>query len=242
MLEVELPDLNLVPVTLDPVPEEALMHEDKQQQQQQQQAPRPLADWLSVGEPVAIPLSPKWAGRDEDLAHFIRAEAATHRYWLVHLACTMNPASGGRIEAANLTCYLGRDDGVTGKLPIAMSMAPSRVRDIQPLKTTRSLKVSADLKVVTPAIEYDWATDRNAAADIVVAFNLQRPEPFWSLTESATLALEGSFRFAVVVRAVRETAATLKVELDGRARQTRFGVFKFRSALPQRLGEPIALP
>jgi hypothetical protein len=237
-MEVEIPDFNLVPVTLLPEAEEPQMGLDKPPEP----APQPLAEQLSVGVPVAIPMSPKWAGQDEDLAHFIRAEAATHRYWLVHLACTLSPAPDSRIEGANLTCYLGREDGAPEHLPIAMSMTPSRVRDIQPLKTAKSLKVSADLKVVAPAIEYGWESERDKAADVVVAFNLQRPEPFWSLKGSDNLPLEGSFRFAVVVRAERAIAANLKIALDGRVRERRFGIFKFRVSLPPSLGEPTPLP
>jgi hypothetical protein len=237
-MDVTLPHINMVPATVLPVAEEALMGGDEPQQP----PPPALVESLSVGEPVAIGLSPEWAASDADLAGFIRAEARTHRYWLVHLACTLTPAPGSRIESANLTTYLGREDGATGTLPIAMSMSPERVRDIQPLKTARSLKLSTDLKIVEPAVEYGWASERDEAADVIVAYNLQKPQPFWALKGNSHLPLEGSFRFAMVVRAGRGTAANLKVALDGRARERRFGMFRFRVSLPPSLSEPVRLP
>lgn len=237
-MDVSIPDITMVPVTLLPSADEALMGGDKPQKP----PPDSLAENLSVGEPVAIALSPEWADRNEDLANFIRAEAETHRYWLVHLACTFSPAKDSRIEGANLTCYLGREDGATEKLPIAMSMTPERIRDIQPLKTARSLKLSADLKVVAPEVEYGWGTERDTAADVIVAYNMQKPQPFWSLKGSDHLSLAGSFRFALVVRAERGTAANLKIALDGVARERRFGVFRFRVPFPPSLGGPIPLP
>lgn len=237
-MDVTFPDITMVPAAAVPVAEEALMGEDKPQEP----PPDALIDCLSIGEPVAIALSPEWAGADKDLAEFIRAEANTHRYWLVHLACTLIPAPDSRIEGVNLTCYLGREDGSAGKRPIAMSMTPERVRDIQPLRSAWSVKLSADLKIVSPGVEYRRETERDDTSDVVVAYNLQKPEPFWVLKQNSHLALEGSFPFAVVVRAESNMAANLKITLDGKARERRFGLFRFRVALPASLSEPIRLP
>jgi hypothetical protein len=104
------------------------------------------------------------------------------------------------------------------------------------------VKLSADLKIVSPGIEYRREAERDDAPDAVVAYNLQKAEPFWVLKETGHLALEGSFPFVVVVRAERDMLANLKIALDGKARERRFGMFRFRVALPPSLSEPIRLP
>lgn len=238
MIEFEIPDISLVPVTLTPVPDQPLMTDAVPPSP----LPKPIDEQLSVGQPVAIHLTPQWAGRDEELAQFIRAESATHRYWLVHLACTLSPAADSTIETANLTCYLAREDGNTDQLPIAMSMTPSRIRDIERLRVSRTVKVSADLRVVEPALEYGQETDHDKTTNVVVAHNLQEPDPFWSLRGTDGVALEGSFRFAVVVRAEHDSGANLQIALNGQARERRFGFFRFRVYLPPALRQPVKLP
>jgi hypothetical protein len=236
-MDIELPKFTLLPVALEPTAEEPLMAADSTQQ-----TPEPLFDHLSVGEPIPILLSREWASGDHDLANFIEAESQTHSYWLVYLACTMTPGPASQIESANFTCYLGHNSGDTEALPIAVSMTPERVRDIEHLKRTTSLKLTADLKLVTPGVEVGRTAEGDVVSDVIVAYNLQRPEPFWALKRSDRLPLEGSFRFALVVRARRGQLATLRLGLGGTVRERRFGLFPYRVPLPQQLAEPMSLP
>ncbi|HTX01320.1 MAG TPA: hypothetical protein VMD59_21225 [Acidimicrobiales bacterium] len=201
----------------------------------------PFKDALSLGVPLSRALTAEGAD-DEQMAAFIEAESATHRYCLVNLACTLNPAEDVSIRTANLTCLLRRRDGGAGDPPIAMSMTPERVRDIEPLRTTSKLRLSFDLKIVSPSIEYERDRQGNAASDVVVAYCLQQPTPFWKLTRSEQLPLVGSYCFAVVVRIDRDAPAELMLRLDGQGHAKHLGLFGYSILLPPRLNQPFALP
>ncbi len=237
-MDVAFPEINFAPAIMLPAAEETVMDAA---------APAVTRGWtpgaqLSVGEPVAIALSPEWAASSADLAGFIAAEAATHRYWLVHLACTLVPAPDCRIERISLTCYLGLEKGSPGQPPIAMSMTPERVMDVRSLKNEWSVKLGAGLKLLTPEVGYDHVTEREKGASAVVAYNLLGSQPFWAMQENDQLPLEGSFRFALVARAERTAQANLRLAITGSARARRLGLFPFRSDLPLGLGERRRLP
>src|SRR5437868_4036968 len=65
-----------------------------------------LPSMVSVGRPIAIPLSDKSASEDKELASFLAAEANVARYHLVHLACTFEDSDLARIAKARLIVRL----------------------------------------------------------------------------------------------------------------------------------------
>jgi hypothetical protein len=215
-MEVTVPELTPVPTVLTST---------RSADRGRAASPPELRDRLSLGEPLALPLTPDRTGEDAALRAFVEAEAATSGYWLVHLACTFTPADDERLERAWLTVSLERDDGAQAPGPIAWSMAPMRLE--RPLQRGRTLKIGANAAFASAGVE--TGTTTTGAAVYLAALNLQEPTPTWEFTRTAADEIRGATQLALVVRAPRAAPVSGTVELTAALRTRRFGLLPMRA-------------
>ena len=158
----------------------------------------PLADRVSLGCPLAIPLTPDWAASDPQLKTFIEAEAGSARYGLVYLACTFKPAENERISRAWLSVNLDvGPPSQAGDAAIAWSMEP--MRTAKPLNLHRTLSIKVPVKFV----EANAAMGSEVSMEQLFceALGLQEPTPSWEFTDSESQRLRGTHRLNLVIRA-----------------------------------------
>jgi hypothetical protein len=193
--------------------------------------PRELRVRLSLGEPLAVPMTAEFAAGDAALRTFVEGEAAISRYWLVHLACTFSPPDDERLERAWLSVSLSRDDdGTAAPRPIAWSMNPMRLE--RPVQHARALKVGANAKLVEASL--DAGRTITGGAVYLEALNVQEPTPSWEFHRTDADEIRGSFQLALVVRAPREAGVDGTVELTATIRTRRFGLLAVRAEVPDR--------
>jgi hypothetical protein len=192
--------------------------------------PRQLGVRLSLGDPLSVALTPDFAADDNELRAFVESEAASARYWLVHLACTFSPADGELLESAWLTVTLRREDGGGIPRPIAWSMSP--MRQERPVQRSRTLKIGAKAKVIEASA--DAGTTVTGGLVYLEALNLQEPTPSWEFRRTAADEITGSCRLALVVRGPREVGVDGTVELTATVRTRRFGLLAVRADVPDR--------
>jgi hypothetical protein len=191
-----------------------------------------LRDQLSVGEPLAIRVTPDFAGADAALAQFVAAEEATASYWLVHLACTFAPSNGRRIDEALLSVALERDDGAAAPPPIAWSMAPMVLE--RPTQQARTLKLGANLQAVQAGM--DAGTTVTGAHVHLRAVGLHESRPAWEFRRTPADEVRGSYRLALVARVPRDAPASGIVAVEATIHEQSRMLRKMRARAVERSG------
>lgn len=158
-------------------------------------ADAPFADLFAMGAAGAIPLSGRPSWMDGELAEFLEREAATARYYLVHLACDFRPREAARVTQAWIKVGLqGQPAGAA--LPLAWSMDPLRLAD--KAEENLSAKISGSATLFGAEIS---ASEKLAREDpYLLAHGLQGSEPYWEINELPKRRLEGVHRLKLVVR------------------------------------------
>jgi hypothetical protein len=215
-MELEAPDLAEVAVALQP------------ERRVVRGATRPPAPrgGVSLGEPVAVALTPDFATEDAALRAFLEAEPS--RYWLVHLACTfrLDEDEDAPLHKAWLRTELGAERG----RPIAWSMTPMRLA--RATERSRTLKLGADAKLAQAGVEAGSATEGSLV--YLEALHLLEPTPTWEFSRTEADEIRGSALLALVVRAPSDAAVQGTVALSAVARSRRFGVLPFKAELADR--------
>jgi hypothetical protein len=183
---------------------------------------------ISLGEPVAVPITPAFAAGDAPLRAFVEAEADSSRYWLVHLACTFPTATNDEdpLHKAWLRVDLTSDSA----RPIAWSMTPMRLA--RATERSRTLKLGADAKLAQAGVEAGTTTEGSVV--YLEALHLLESTPTWEFSRTDADEIRGSTLLAVVVRAPVAAVVRGAVELTAVVRGRRFGVVPFRAELPDR--------
>ena len=220
-MEVQVPELVELDTTLAPAAATSRRGEVH---------PRELRARLSLGDPLSVALTPDFAADDDELRAFVEGEAASARYWLVHLACTFTPADAERLESAWLTVTLRREDGGGNPRPIAWSMSP--MRQERPVQRSRTLKIGAKAKVIEANV--DVGATVTGGLIYLEALNLQESTPSWEFRRTGADEIAGSCRLALVVRGPREVGVDGTVELTATVRTRRFGLLAVRADVPDR--------
>jgi hypothetical protein len=185
---------------------------------------------LSLGEPVALAMTPEFASGDEVLRAFVEAEADVSRYWLVHLACTFVAGGNEPLYKAWLAVELASADRAASSAPIAWSMTPMRLA--RPSQSSRTLKLGTDAKFAQASVEAGRTTETSLV--YLEALHLRESTPTWEFSRTSADEIHGTMLMALVVRAPASVAVDANVQLTAVVRSRRFGVVPFRAELRDR--------
>lgn len=182
----------------------------------------PLDGRVSLGGPLAVPVTSAYAADDKDLAAFVEQEAARAVYHVVHLAVAMAPEprtprlDSVRVEL-NLSAH-GSPAGSGQEPPIAWSMAPSKIDDEEQIGTT--LRLGPQLKIAPlEATLGDYSRTRTVrrSRPLLEAVGELSPQPRWVMRGTKDTPLTGSQRLVLVVRVpigiVAELATTVQASV-----------------------------
>jgi hypothetical protein len=230
MRSVELPELPERPVAL--ALEERALRGDRGNQGTNPEVT--LEGRVSVGGPVAVPVTPGYVADDRDLRAFVEQEARKARYHLVHFAMTFEPRRSGdsALETASIEMVLSSHDSAVD--PIAWSMLPLRVLD--PFQVTQSVKLGPQLKLLgveAAAGSVERSRTQQHADVFLEGLRELRADPAWQFERTKSFSLTGSHRLTMVVRAGR--GATVRGNITVRAAIKQRRIFSYRADLPDPL-------
>jgi hypothetical protein len=228
MITISLPDSPLIDVVLQP--------ENRVEKGLTAAPHSPLENQVSLGTPIVIALTPERVGEDRDLAEFVKAEAATFRYYLVHMACTFNPSDDAPFVKAWYQVNLSRQDGATDALPIAWSMEPDRQQEKVDISSNAEL--GFDLKLLSGKIK-DPATVVKETS-LQALYELQ-PTPTWEFTQTSLDPIKGNYRLRMVVRAPKDVASTGTIGLTATVQKKHLGIFPYHAEFPPVLPQTFTL-
>ena len=191
---------------------------------------QPLVGPISLGGPVAIPLTPARLDGDRELASFVEADTA-FRYDLVHLAGTFVPAEDEPLERVWVKVTLSRVDQGEPPLPIAWSMKPDRLEDTGASST--AIKLGGSLKIADVGLQLgaDRGTQHVLRDVRLEALYELQSNPTWVLERTKGSAIRGTQRFALVLRTPRDTRATMSIDVGAVIQRRRFGFLTHRARL-----------
>jgi hypothetical protein len=197
------------------------------------ESPPQLKGWISLGQPVAVPLTVAQFGNDPAIRQFLETspDAMNYRFHLVTLACTFHPEEDEPIVSAWLAVQLKRADGSAGEQPIAWSMEPKKVG--QPVKLTSTAKLQGALKIKGFGIEAgltpteEEKIERERPEVICEALNELQSDPTWEFRRQEVDAIFGGFRFALVVRSRDRPATEGRVHLRATVQKTKWKIFTY---------------
>ncbi len=194
-----------------------------------------LNGWISLGEPVALPIGVDQAREDnKDLRRFLELNGGQFKFYLVHLACTFKPSSGEQLLKAWLTVQLAREDGSPGSPPIAWSMKPGRLA--QPVSVSRTVEIGVSLKLADivegPEAGVKQEKIWTESQIFLEALNELQSDPVWEFTRTDTAEIRGGYQFVLVVRCPRETACLGSMRLLATVERKRFLLISYRSDFP----------
>ncbi|MEV4516107.1 hypothetical protein AB0K00_44995 [Dactylosporangium sp. NPDC049525] len=218
MLELDLPDLAAVPLPL--------VDDDTVVRGPDDVPPEPPRR-LFLGGPLAVPLTAATVGEDRDLRAFVEQDGEQHRYHLVHLAFTATAGPDEPpLQSAELHLRLSNDAGVAPA--VAWSMAPERVVDPAQLTTKYALGPKLGLLGVDATLGSVERTTASPSSQVFLeALRLLRSDPAWRFQRTPGLAIDGSWRLVLVVRAPR--GVTTHLSVTARATVRRGRLFGFRT-------------
>lgn len=193
-----------------------------------------LEGWISLGQPVSVPVTLESVADDAELRQFLTAHRAEFKFYLVHLACTFRPAAGEKFANAWLEVKLAREDSTPEPLPIAWSMEPHRLE--KAVEFSRTVKLGASLKlaglVTGPEASVEEQKKWTDAEIFLEALNELQSDPVWEFTMTKSTEIRGLHRLAMVVRVPREAPAQGHVSLSASVQRKRLGLIPYRGTFP----------
>jgi hypothetical protein len=193
-------------------------------------APAIADDLIVVGQPLSLRLTPENARKDDELAHFIEAEAGQWHYHLITFSCTFVPAEDRQIAAAWVQVELTNASATEYPAPIATSM--------EPVKESRVRSISATAKIGVPCIllapEISITGTKEQEQVLLEARYEGTPRPAWHLGETRWATVSGLQRLRLIARASASTEVTGVLSAGATVRYGRFGrsTFSYRSQGP----------
>jgi hypothetical protein len=180
--------------------------------------PASLSRRLCFGGPFPVPIGPNDVRDDPDLLTFIRAEAATTRYVLVHSAVSFCSEPGDpQLHTAAVRMSLSDRGGGPGV--VAWSLMPTVLAT--PVETKRAFSVGPTLKLhgtELSAGSITGETTRDHDEFFLSATGLLTGYPGWDFKRTASVDLHGTHRLVMIVRAATGRPAQLSVTLAASVR------------------------
>lgn len=231
MQNVEFPELSHRPVVL-ALDERTLRGAERDDQEAEPMTA--LRGRVSVGGPVAVPVTSRYVADDSDLRAFVEQEAKKARYNLVHFAMTFERARSAdpALETASIEILLSSHDSAVK--PIAWSMLPLRVLD--PFQVTQVVKLGPQLKLHEAEFNIgsvERSRTQQHAQVFLEALRELRADPAWQFERTKSFSLTGSHRLIMVVRADR--GATVRGTITVKAAIRLRRLFSYRADLPHPL-------
>lgn len=210
-MEIQLPKLTFEEFVLAPLAPAT---------RRKRSSPLDVDEVISIGGPISVLLPLDSLAEDDEARPFIEARAADFSFHLVHTACTVLPDRQGPLTEVALDFELSAATA-RGPAPIALSMTPENLD--RPVELSRSIKLSAPLKIVDAEVERMEKSVKNHI--YVQALNKLRSDPSWHLYRTPTHAIKGMQRFVMIVQGPKGgSTGTLSVKVT--TEQKRFGVFR----------------
>jgi hypothetical protein len=191
---------------------------------------------VQFGGPIATPLLVKDVQDDADLVAFMRDEKA--RWQLVHSGVTFRTERHDRrLETANVQLQLSGADVV------AWSLLPEAAST--PIQTGTSFTFAPKLKLKAVEVSgpsFEGHEEQQGQDPYLRADGLLSAQPAWRFMRTDMVALDGTYRLVMVVRAPVGVTAQLAVTLGGSVRpMLPFRPFKDAVQLRPRSGPTIEL-
>lgn len=178
-------------------------------------SPAALAGRIKLGGPVCVPVTDSYVDKDADLRAFLAQEALRFTYHLVHLSLSCAPEpQKPRLEWVEVQLMLTSSDHA--EPAIAWSMTPLRITD--PAEVTSSWQLGPQLKLLGVEAtlgKLDRSRTNHQAEVYLEGRNELRYDPVWELRRTRTMALRGSHRMIMVVRAARGSTTTISGTVSG---------------------------
>jgi hypothetical protein len=193
----------------------------------------PLEGRVTLGGPLALPLTPDQITDDPVLRAYVEQEAAHSVYHLVHLSLSFAGQPGApRLTSAKIELKLSSTS--TGTEPIAWSMTPLRVTDTTQMERGFTLGPSLKLSEMEASVGEIKQTVTGSRTEVFLqALRELQPDPAWEFTRTRDMDLYGSYRLIMVVRAPLDGATSLSSTVRA---ATRTGLLrKYRRELPEPL-------
>jgi hypothetical protein len=219
MLTLDLPEIELHEVALEPDSRRALRGEPEED--------TTLRSRVELGQIVSVPLKADMAGDDPVLRHFLEAETADYKFHLVRLSCGFKPADGEKFSRAWLKVPLRREDGVMEPGPIAWSMAP--LRQVKSVKVSTTAKIGSKLEILESGIEAGEEYERDEI--FLEANKPQSSDPYWEFQKTDKVEIRGTFLLSLVVRSPTTSVIRGGVLLSVTVQHTRLLFLPVKSAL-----------
>jgi len=191
---------------------------------------------MVLGKPLATLIKEEAVGGDEDLRTFLATEQEAD-FYLVLLACSFEPVPSMHFKDAKLTVVLNRQN-VDLSAPVAWSLKPTAPSD--PVEVSETLKLGMSLKLAEASIER--GERRQRAERGLIAYGELTSTPAWRLQQRRYYSLNGSKRFAIVVRATKGSEPWLLARLDARTVRWPYRLRRPADALPLEFGTYLAQP
>ncbi|MBB6118574.1 hypothetical protein [Nocardiopsis algeriensis] len=192
-----------------------------------------LTERVFLGGPVSVPITPEYTAGDPALKAFVEREAGHSTYHLVHLSVSFANGPGlPPLRTASVELKLSSASGV--RPPVAWSMSPLRVDEVSQVQQTFHLGPELKFQDVEVALGgYEASRSAARTAPFLLGMRELRDDPGWEFTRTRTMALDGTHRLVLVVRAERGGTAGV----TGTVRATTRGnlLRRYRSALPRPL-------
>ncbi|WP_405923583.1 hypothetical protein [Streptomyces sp. NBC_00035] len=178
----------------------------------------PLEGRVSLGGPLAVPVTSAYTADDKDLAAFVEQEAARAVYHVVHLAVAMAPEpKAPRLDSVRVELDLSAHGVPAASVedpPIAWSMAPSKIKDEVEIGTTLRLGPQLKIAPVQATLgEISRTRTVRRSRPLLEAVGELSARPRWVMRGTKDVPLTGSQRLVLVVRVpigiVAEVATTV---------------------------------
>jgi hypothetical protein len=231
MIDIAPPELSPHPITLHLVDEPTRGRDDD--------PAVTIERRVLIGGPLSVPLTADSLSADPELCAFIEHEAAHWTYHLVHLAVTFE---SGRhdppFESALVEVVLST--GETAQPAVAYQMVPLRLTG-QPGGTT-NWRLGPRLRLQDVELELGAVDHKGTSAPGEVsteALRLLRPDPAWRIKATPDQPIDGTHRFAMVVRSPNRAKTTTTISVQAYVRERKLLHYNSRPLQPVLLAGPL---
>jgi hypothetical protein len=208
MIDISRPDLPERPLTL------ASAEPDRGDDQVEHASGLPpLQGRISLGGPVALPVTIDLVARDPQARAYFELESTQASFHLVHISVTFEDgAPPPPLEW--VTVELALSSTSSQVQPVAWSMMPHRVTDTHELQ--RSFTLGPQLKflgVEASAGEISVASKEHRTKVFLEALRDLQSTPKWRFTRTSNMPLRGAHRLVMVIRAERGAATGVRISV-----------------------------
>lgn len=196
-----------------------------------------LEGWISLGEPISIPITPSFVKEDKELQAYINSgEARDFKFNIIYLDCTFRPRDDEPFVNAFLEIQLLRTDDVQKPKPIAWSMHPRIMAEY--IEVSRTIKLGGSLGFVEGVIGIDGEIVRQEKYKYKMLFlkslNERQWNPIWEFNRTKTSEIIGAQRLALIARIPKGAAIRGTVVLTASIKRRILGIVPYRGVFPDK--------